>query len=196
MTLRHAALVLGLLVVSTACAAPAGSGPTASPSAPSPSVPDVTATDQPTTSAAPTAVASGGSCDTASVYAQILSWNAGAGHRTANVQLTNVGTTSCKIPNLAKPQLVGGDGKVLIDGTTPTSTTVLTLAPNDVVSTLVQDANYCGATPTAPITVAFVFSGSVGRIVAGPVAPDDVDGLPPCTGSTVPGDIEMHPWAP
>jgi hypothetical protein len=193
MTLRPAALAFGLLLVAAACTAPAGSGATISPSA---SVPEVTVTDEPTPSAASTAVASGGSCDPASLYAEVLSWNGGAGHRIATVQLTNIGTTSCTIRSLAKPQLIGGDGTVLIDGTSPTATVVLTLAPNAIVSTMVEDGNYCGATPTAPVTVAFVFPGSAGRIVAGPVTPDDVDGVPPCTGSTAPGDIEMQPWAP
>jgi len=192
MTLRHAALAFGLLLVAAACTAPAGSGATAGPT---PSVPEATATVAPTPSAASTAISSDGSCDPASLYAQVLSWTAGAGHRVATVQLTNVGTTSCTIRSLAKPQLVGGDGTVLIDGKTPTATTSLMLAPNDLVSTMVQDANYCGATPTAPVTVAFVFPSNGGRIIAGPVTPDDVDGVPPCTGSTGPGDIEMQPWA-
>ena len=195
MKLRHTALAFGLLFAAIACTAPSGSAPTASPAG---SAPDVTVTDEPTTSAgAASPVVGGGFCDPGNLYAEIESWNAGAGHRTATVQLTNIGTAACKIPNLAKPQLVGGDGTVLINGTTPSGTTNLTLNPNDIVSTMVQDANYCGATPTAPVTVAFVFpTGQGGRVVANPVSPDDVDGVPPCNGATQPADIEMHPFAP
>ena len=194
MTLRYAALVLGLVVVAAACSTPGGSG---SP-APVGSAPDVTATDEPTSSDAPTPtpIAGNGFCDPADLYAEIISWDAGAGHRTASVQLTNIGDVTCKIHSVAKPQLVGGDGAMLMEGKTPTSTAVLTLAPNDVVTTMVQDANYCGSAPVAPVTVAFVFPSGEGRVIANPVSPGDVDGVPPCNGAGSGGQIEMQPWAP
>jgi hypothetical protein len=194
MTLRHAALVLGLVLVAAACSTPGGSG-TASPGG---SV-AVTATDEPGASVGPTPtpVAGNGFCDPANLYAEVISWDAGAGHRTATVQLTNIGEPSCKIHSLAKPQLVGGDGAILIDGKAPSSSTVLTLASNAIVSTLVQDSNYCGPNPVAPVTVAFVFpSGEGGRVIANPVSPTDVDGVPPCNGAGAGGTIEMQPWAP
>ena len=192
MNLRHAALAFGLFVTIAACAAPSGSGPATSPAG---SVPDVTASDEPTASAGASPVAGGGVCDPTSLYAEVISWTSGAGHRVATVQLTNIGAASCKVRNLAKPQLVGGDGAVLIDGKAPSSTKVLTLNPNDVVSTMVQDGNYCGSTPVAPVSVAFVFPSGEGRVIADAVSPDDVNGLPPCSGSG-PGDIEMQPFAP
>jgi hypothetical protein len=196
MTLRQSALALGLVVLVAACAAPSGSVPIVTPIA---SAPDVTATDEPGSSdsgATPSPAAGGGICDPANLYAEVISWDSGAGHRTASVQLTNIGNASCKIHTLAKPQLVGGDGAVLMQGSTPTSTKLLTLAANDIVSTMVQDANYCGKTPVAPISVAFVFPSGGGRVIANPVSPDDVDGLPPCNGAGSGGQIEMQPWAP
>src|SRR5260221_5113882 len=121
----------------------------------------------------------------------------GAGHRTGTVRLRNVGPAACKVRNLAKPQLVSGDTTVLITGKTPTATTVLTLNPNDVVSTMVQDGNYCGSTPSAPVTVAFVFPATEnGRVVADPGSPSDIDVVPPCNSSDRPADIEMQPFAP
>ena len=193
MNLRQLTLALGLVVVAAACSAPGGSGSVA----PIGSGPDVTASDAPGSSDTPTAtaVAGNGFCDPANLYAEVTSWDAGAGHRTAHVQLTNIGDGSCKIHNPATPQLVGGDGAVLIQGTAPTSTSTLTLAANDVVTTMVQDANYCGSAPIAPVSVAFVFPSGEGRVIANPVSPDDLDGLPPCNGAG-PGDIEMQPFAP
>jgi hypothetical protein len=194
MTLRQSALLLGLIVVVAACSTPSGSG-TAGPGG---SVPDITTTDEPGTSEGaptPTPITGTGFCDPASLYAEIISWDAGAGHRTATVQLTNIGDAGCKVHSLAKPQLIGGDGAVLIQGTDPTSNTVLTVAPNDVLTSMVQDANYCGPTPAAPITVAFILPSGEGRVIANPVSPDDVEGLPPCNGSGS-GDIEMQPWSP
>jgi hypothetical protein len=45
------------------------------------------------------------------------------------------------------------------------------------------------------VTVAFVF-GNAARVVAAPVSPTDLDGVPPCFGSTGSAVIEMQPWAP
>jgi hypothetical protein len=124
-----------------------------------------------------------------------VSWDAGAGHRTAHVELTNAGSVACTVNALARPQLVNGNGSVLINGAVAAASPTLTLAAGAVVKTLVQDDNYCGPAPTAPVTVAFVF-GNGARVVASPVSPTDLDGVPPCFGSTGPGVIEMQPWAP
>lgn len=195
MKLRRSALVLGLVVVAAGCASAGGSGSIA----PVGSGPAVTPTDEPVPSDAasptPTPVAGNGICDSANLYAEVISWDASAGHRTATVQLTNIGGATCKVRSLAKPELVDGNGTVLIQGATPTSTAVITLAPNDVVTTMVQDANYCGAAPVPPVSVAFVFPSGGGRVIADAVSPTDVDGLPPCNGSGG-GQIEMQPFAP
>jgi len=92
-----------------------------------------------------------------------------------------------------KPQFVDGKGSVLIDGQTPSSTAVLTLAPGDVVTTAVQVSNYCGPNPAPPVSVAFVQNGG-GRFVATPVSPTDTT-VPPCNGAGQPAVIDMHPWA-
>ena len=161
--------------------------PVPSPTAgatPSPA-PLATAAPAPTTAA----------CTASGLAARIASWDAGAGHRTAHVELTNSGSTACTINALARAQLVNGNGSVLINGAAAAASPSLTLAAGAVVKTLVQDDNYCGPAPTAPVTVAFVF-GNGARIVAAPVSPTDLDGVPPCFGSTGAAVIEMQPWAP
>jgi hypothetical protein len=67
------------------------------------------------------------------------------------------------------------------------------MAPGDVVKTFVQDANYCGPDPVAPVSVAFVLKAG-GRFVATPLSPTDAT-VPPCNGAGSPADIEMQPWA-
>jgi hypothetical protein len=130
-----------------------------------------------------------------SLAARIVSWDAGAGHRTAHVKLTNSGSGACTIHTLSRPQLVGGNRSVLINGAVAAASPTLTLAAGAVVKSLVQDDNYCGPTPVAPVTVAFIFSVGA-RVVAAPVSPTDVAGVPPCFGPSGPGVIEMQPWAP
>jgi hypothetical protein len=96
---------------------------------------------------------------------------------------------------MQRPQLVDGHGSVLIDGANPTTTKTITMAPGDVVKTLVDDANYCGPEPAAPVSVAFVFAGGQ-RIVASPLSPTDAT-VPPCNGTPgSAGEISMHAWAP
>ena len=87
-----------------------------------------------------------------------------------------------------KPQLVDGTGSVLIDGSTPTGKTRITVAPGDVVKTLVDASNYCGPAPAPPVSVAFVLSGG-GRIVATPFSATDAT-IPPCNGAGSPASIE------
>jgi hypothetical protein len=111
------------------------------------------------------------------------------------MELTNAGTASCTITSMARPQLVDGRGSVLIDGASPPASGRLTVAPGAILKTLVQDGNYCGPAPVAPVSVAFVLSNG-GRIVATPFSPTDVT-LPPCNGGPgSAGTIEMQPWAP
>lgn len=96
---------------------------------------------------------------------------------------------------MARPQLVDGQGSVLIDGSTPPTSAFLTIAPGGVVKTLVQDGNYCGPDPVVPVSVAFVFNDG-STVVAAPASATDGT-VPPCLGAAgSAGDIEMHPWAP
>jgi hypothetical protein len=171
----------------TTPAATASPSPTAAPTPTATAAPTPTATPKPTATPAPSA------CDPAKLAARITLWEGAAGSRIAHVELTNAGSQTCTIRALDKPQLVDGKGSVLIDGQTPSSTAVVTVAPGDVVTTLVQDNNYCGPNPAPPVSVAFVQSGG-GRFVATPVSPTDTT-VPPCNGAGQPASIDMHPWA-
>jgi hypothetical protein len=153
-----------------------------------------TPTPSPITTVLPTA---GGpaACLPANLAARILSWDGAAGSRTASVVLKNTGPEACVTDAVDRPQLVGGDGTVLIDGAAAAAPATITLAPGQTVTTLVQDGNYCNDIPTAPITVAFVLSNG-GRVVATPLTSTDTSGLPPCNGAGSAATIEMHPWAP
>jgi len=157
--------------------------------------PEVTPAPTAVPTPTPTPVPTAGPCDPAALAARITLWEGAAGNRIATVELTNAGSSPCTIASLDRPQLVDGHGSVLIDGTKPASSGRLTVGPGDVLSTLVDDANYCGPTPVAPVTLAFVTADG-GRFVATPFSPTDAT-VPPCNGgSGSAGDISMHPWAP
>jgi hypothetical protein len=153
--------------------------------------PSLNPTAEPTPTAAPTI----GLCGPENLSAQITMWEGAAGHRIADVEVTNAMSEACTMPAVAKPQLLDGNGEVLIDGSSPTSSAMIELAPGAVLRTLVQAGNYCGPDPAPPVSVAFVLSDG-GSIVADPVSPTDVT-VPPCLGpSGSAGTIEMQPWAP
>ena len=195
---RLAAFGLGAVLLA-ACQAPAtepiatqpiATQPTATPSA------VATPTSTPTIATA-TAPAAAGPCDPNMLAGRITMWDAGAGHRIATVELTNKGTADCTVASLSQPQLVDGNGAVIIDSAAPAPSAALTVGPGGVLHTLVQDGNYCGPAPVAPVTVAFVFGPGLGRLVAAPLSPTDTTGVPPCLGAPgSAGDIEMQPWAP
>ncbi|MEA2609734.1 MAG: hypothetical protein QOJ75_1977 [Chloroflexota bacterium] len=162
--------------------APASSGP-------------ASATPSVGTSLEPTVAPTIGPCAVAQLAARITLWEGAAGHRIAHVELTNQGPSPCLEQATAKPQLVDGRDTILIDGVAPSGSDTLTLAGGAILTTLVQDGNYCGPAPVAPVTVAFVLADG-GRIVATPLSPTDAT-VPPCLGAAgSAGDIEMHPWAP
>jgi hypothetical protein len=95
---------------------------------------------------------------------------------------------------MERPQLIDGQGNVLIDGPAPGSSASLTVPVSGVVKTEILDGNYCGAAPTAPVTVAFVLDDGR-KIVAAPLSPTDVT-TPPCNGASQASQISMKPWAP
>jgi hypothetical protein len=165
--------------------------PVASPSASPVASPSTSPEASP--SASVTAAPTVGHCEAAQLAARITLWEGAAGHRIAHVELSNVGTVTCTVEAMARPQLVDGNGAVLINGAIPPTSEVLSIRPGEVLTTLVEDANYCGPAPVPPVSVAFVFSGD-GRVVASPVSPTDTT-LPPCNGPGSPADIEMQPWA-
>jgi hypothetical protein len=188
-----AATALTVFLGGCAATGTASLSPTLAPTAsPAPS-----ASPAPTaeTLSTPTPSAAIGACPAASVAVRILSWDGAAGHRTAHVELTNAGSVACLVESQPKPQLVAGDGSVLTDGTATPGSPLLTVAAGGTLSSIVQDDNYCGPDPVAPVTVAFVFTGG-GRIVATPESPTDTSGVPPCMGPGNPGVIEMQPFAP
>ncbi len=209
-TLAGASLVVVALVIAVALLGRGGSNPdigglvatptpsttatpTPSPSATPSPTPSPTASPTPSPTPSPTIVPTIGPCNPGSLAARITAWEGAAGSRIADVELTNAGTVTCTLATLAKPQLVDGHGSVLIEGTDPGPSARLTVAPGDLLKTLVQDANYCGPDPVAPVTVAFVLDGG-GRFVATPVSPTDAT-VPPCNGAGSAADIAMQPWA-
>ena len=122
-------------------------------------------------------------------------WEGAAGHRIAHVELTNAGFEACVIQAKLRPQLVDGNRSVLIDGAAPAAPNpLLAVASGGVLKTLVQDGNYCGPAPVAPVSVAFVLADG-SHVLAAPVSPTDAT-VPPCLGSGFKADIEMQPWGP
>ena len=181
---------------------PGGVVPTASPSAtiqtlapsasPAPTPPATrapTVTAAPTPTSTPTIVA----CAPAALAARITLWEGAAGSRIAHVQVTNTGRDACTLERLERPQLIDGAGRVLIDGTGPSSRAVIDLAPGEKVTTLVETSNYCGAAPVPPVRIAFVLRDG-NRFIAAPPSPADAT-VPPCNGPGQPAVIGMQPWA-
>jgi hypothetical protein len=97
---------------------------------------------------------------------------------------------------LARPQLVDAGSAVLIEGEPPGASEPLVVAPGAVLTTEVQDSNYCGPDPAQPVTLAFVLPEGLGRVVAAPDTTNGLGGLPPCLGPGGPASIEMLPWQP
>jgi hypothetical protein len=121
-------------------------------------------------------------------------WEGAAGHRIAHVEVTNDRSVPCILETTARPQLVDGNGTVLIDSANPPASKTVLVNPGDVLTTLVQAGNYCGPAPARWVSVAFLLS-SGGLIVASPATPTDMT-VPPCLGSSQPATIEMQPLAP
>ena len=184
------AVLVALGPKSTGVGSPPSPSPAAVVASPS-ATPAASPSATPAATPAPPAIAP---CDPAKLAARITLWEGAAGHRIANVEVTNPSSITCTLQAVERPQLVDGHGSVLINGAAPASgDPILTVAPGEVLKTLVQDGNYCGPTPAAPVTVAFVLA-SGGRFVATPVSPTDAT-VPPCNGPGSPADISMQPWA-
>lgn len=132
-------------------------------------------------------------CSPYDVDAVITAWGGAAGHRIATVELRHIGTTACAVAPLPQPWLADGGGSRLIDGQAGGGSPV-SFAPGEVLHTLVDVANYCGAAPAAPVTLAFTQKDAA-TFVATALTPDDLTGVPPCNGPGFPGTIQMHPWS-
>ena len=183
---------------SSSVAVASSSSPSPTPSAPGSAQPTKTHTDTPPPAASPEPAITAspkpvvGACQASQLAARVTLWEGAAGHRIAHVRMRNTGPT-CHLPRLDRPELVASHGAILIKGS-PAHSTVLTLASGATVRTLTDGDNYCGPTPTAPVTVAFVLPSSAGRVIARPLSPSDTTGVPPCLGQALPGSIDMQPW--
>lgn len=136
-----------------------------------------------------------GPCEPASLTVRVTGWTGAAGHRIGDVELQNGASDSCVVFALARPQLVDGQGTILIDGEPPGASQAVEIAPGGILKTEVQDSNYCGPEPVQPVTVAFVFPQGLGRVVAAPDSSSSLDGVPPCLGPAgSAGTIEMQAW--
>jgi hypothetical protein len=187
--------VLGVVALGFRSGSPFGGGGGIATAGASPSP---IQTPSPTVAPTATPVPTLGPCAPADLAARITLWEGATGHRIAHVELTNLGTASCDLGAIDRPQLVDGRGAILIDGAAPAASDSLTVSPRGVLTTLVQDDNYCGPdVVTPPVTVAFVLPNEVGRFVATPLSRTDLSGVPPCLGAPgSAGIIEMQPWAP
>jgi len=174
----------------------ASAPPTASPSAepstsePSPSVttPAPTPTSKPVESTSPPAIPA---CSPDTLAARITTWEGAAGSRIATVSVTNTGSGTCAMPQPTSLALIDGADKSLVTGVGPTSS-AMQVAAGAAVTTLVDVSNYCGGTPTAPVTIRFDLAGR--DVTAQPLSATDTT-VPPCNGATVPASIQMQPWS-
>lgn len=142
----------------------------------------------------PTPAPAIGPCEAGTLAARITLWEGAAGHRIADVELTNAGSSSCTVMATSKLELLDGSGSVLIDGPSPPAPALVTVAAGGVLTTLVDTSNYCGPAPVAPVTIAFALGD--GRLVATPASATDAT-VPPCLGLPgSAGEIQMQPWAP
>jgi hypothetical protein len=154
----------------------------------------------PERSPAPTPTATAAShtappCGLADVVARITLWKGdAAGHRIADVELSNPTSGPCAMLAMTQPQLVDGDDSILIYGADPAASESLLIGPGGTLKTLVQVGNYCGPAPVAPVSVAFVLADR-DRLVAKPLSATDVT-VPPCLSTGSGGTLDMQPWAP
>ena len=176
---------LALTVVPTASTEPSA---TAGP--PAATMPAASSAPAPTAAPTPGVAV----CGPANAAARITSWQGAAGQRIAAVELTNTSPAACTIQAQSRPQLVDRTGRVLINSPAAGPSPVLTIAPGGRLTTMVEDGNYCGPAPAAPVRIALILGGGK-RIVASPPTPTDAT-VPPCNGPTQGAYIRMHPWAP
>jgi hypothetical protein len=134
-----------------------------------------------------------GLCQASQLSARVTGWEGAAGSQIATVRVTNASPTACILRGTPEVQLVAANGAVLIDSAADDpnglpriepGAPAFELGPGDSLPTLVRVANYCGADPPLPTTVAFVLPADTGP--GGDV--------PPCNGPGTPGLAEMNGW--
>ena len=94
---------------------------------------------------------------------------------------------------VSRPRLVDGSGTELMQGSPASGRATVTIPAGGSVTTLVDVSNYCGATPVAPVGIAFDING-IATVVATPASNTDAT-VPPCNGPGQPGTIQMQPWS-
>jgi hypothetical protein len=208
---RRAPLCLAAIALAGAVIGCSGSGSTPTignatptPGAPTPS-PTSTLAPTPTPTPTPTPISTPGPCNASDLTITIqdsgggIFWQGGGGHALATFQLQNTGSVACTVKARTQPMLLNGDGSILILGLAAGASATLTLAPSGTLKAIVQTGNLCNSpTIVAPVKVGFMEPGSTGLVVAQPLSPSDVGGVPPCLGdpSITSGSIEMQPWSP
>jgi hypothetical protein len=135
-------------------------------------------------------------CRATQLSARIVNWEGAAGNRIANVRLYNTSFTTCYVRNFPRVRLVSATGHTLIGGSAASTTAARkVIHPLQFVRTEVNTSNYCGPAFTAPATLTFTLTGTLGRVVAIPVSSSDTSGVPPCNGAPgSAGHISMHAW--
>jgi len=186
-------LLVALLVgVAVSSCAPQGTS--------TPSVLEPSPTSAATETTPPSPVGSAaevGPCAPTALAVQLTGWTGAAGSRIGSVELRNTGSDPCAVFAVARPQLVDGQGTILIDGAPPAASQALEVVPGGLLRTDVRASNYCGPAPAPPVTVAFVLPQGLGRVVAAAAPPGGLDGVPPCLGPAgSSGTVEMQPWQP
>jgi hypothetical protein len=143
-----------------------------------------------------TAAASAPRCLGSQLSARIVDWQGAAGSRIADVELVNTSFATCTVRNFPRVRLVSAHGAVLINGKAPSTTAAIHVLPRlGFLKTEVGDSNYCGPSYAKPVTLVFVLPGTLGRVVAIPLSPNDASGVPPCLGAPgSAGHISMHAW--
>jgi hypothetical protein len=142
------------------------------------------------------ASASAPRCLGSQLSARIVDWQGAAGSRIADVELVNTSFATCTIRNFPRVRLVSAHGVIMINGTAASLTGAIHTLPRlGFLKTEVSTSNYCGPTFAKPVTLVFVLTGSLGRVVAIPLSATDASGVPPCLGAPGSlGHISMHAW--
>ena len=107
--------------------------------------------------------------------------------------LTNPGSAPCTTTAVSRPRSSTAAARSSSRGRRHPAGPAITIPAGGSVTTLVDVSNYCGATPVAPVGIAFDIDG-IATVVATPASNTDAT-VPPCNGPGQPGTIQMQPWS-
>ena len=125
-------------------------------------------------------------------------WQTATDKKTAVFTLTNRGKTACDVKAMSQPELVNGDGTILLMGAAAPDSETIFVGSGDSLHTTVSVRNLCGKTTLiAPLRIAFVFPGAGDPIIAMPADVNDLGANPGCQGdpNTTSGAVEMQAWS-